>query len=233
VPVAAFVLLRLLRAVEPKRLVFSAFGLREGLVFDLLSDGARKEDPLLSAASELAEVRPRFGMAADELLAWTTPVFPKPGRLHRAVALLSDTAWSEHPDYRAEDAFFRALRLPVGGYDHHERAFVATALHARYGGDADAPVLTPARRLLSADAAQEARAFGLALRLAYTMTGGMPRLLSHTTLGGSDAMVTLSVPDEAALFVGDTVQRRLEALGRVLGRRTQLTQGRSRPAARA
>jgi exopolyphosphatase/guanosine-5'-triphosphate,3'-diphosphate pyrophosphatase len=233
VPLAALVLLRLIRAIEPKRLVFSAFGLREGLVFDLLSDVARKEDPLLAAASELAAVRPRFGMSADELLAWTAPVFPKQGRLHRAIALLSDTAWSEHPDYRAEEAFQRALRFPVGGYDHRDRAFVATALHLRYGGDSDAGLLAPARRLLSGDRLQEARAFGLALRLAYTMTGGAPGLLSHTGLASSDGTVTLSVPDEAALFVGDTVQRRLEALGRALGRRTQLTQGRNHRAARA
>jgi exopolyphosphatase / guanosine-5'-triphosphate,3'-diphosphate pyrophosphatase len=233
VPVAALVLLRLIRAVEPKRLVFSAFGLREGLVFDLLADAARKDDPLLAAAGELAQVRPRFGMGADELLAWTAPVFSKQGRLHRAVALLSDTAWTEHPDYRAEAAFLQALRFPVGGYDHRERAFVATALHARYGGDNDSGLLAPARRLLSGDKMQEARGFGLGLRLAYTMTGGAPGLLSRTVLAGADGTVTLSVPDEAALFVGDTVQRRLEALGRALGRRTQLTQGRNRQAGRA
>jgi exopolyphosphatase/guanosine-5'-triphosphate,3'-diphosphate pyrophosphatase len=233
VPLAALVLLRLIRAVEPKRLVFSAFGLREGLVFDLLSDAARQEDPLLAAAAEVGAVRPRFGMSADELLAWTASIFPKQGRLHRAIALLSDTAWSEHPDYRAEEAFLRALRFPVGGYDHRERGFVATALHARYGGDGDAALLAPVRRLLSGDRVQEARAFGLALRLAYTMTGGAPGLLSHTALTGTGGTVTLTVPDEAALFVGDTVQRRLDALGRVLGRRSQLTQGRKRQAARA
>jgi exopolyphosphatase/guanosine-5'-triphosphate,3'-diphosphate pyrophosphatase len=80
---------------------------------------------------------------------------------------------------------------------------------------------------------QEARAFGLALRLAYTMTGGAPGLLSHTLLADSDNAVSLSVPDEAALFVGDTVQRRLDAFGRALGRRAQLTRARSRQAARA
>jgi exopolyphosphatase/guanosine-5'-triphosphate,3'-diphosphate pyrophosphatase len=233
VPLAALVLLRLIRAVEPKRLVFSAFGLREGLVFDLLPEAVREEDPLLAAAREAAQVRPRFGMDADELLAWTRPVFPKQGRIHRAIALLSDTAWSEHPDYRAEEAFLRALRFPVGGYDHRERAFVATALHARYGGDGDAGLLAPARRLLSGERMQEARAFGLALRLAYTMTGGAPGLLSHTLLADSDNAVSLSVPDEAALFVGDTVQRRLDAFGRALGRRAQLTRARSRQAARA
>jgi exopolyphosphatase/guanosine-5'-triphosphate,3'-diphosphate pyrophosphatase len=233
VPLAALVLLRLLRAIEPRRLVFSAYGLREGLVFDLLSEPVRKEDPLLAAAAELARVRPRFGMGADELLAWTAPVFARQDRLHRAVALLSDTAWSEHPDYRADEAFLRALRLPVGGYDHGERAFVATALHARYGGNADAALLAPAARLLSGDGVEQARAFGLALRLAYTMTGGAPGLLARTALSAGDAMVTLAVPDEAALFVGDTVQRRLDALGRALGRRTQLIQGRSRLAARA
>jgi exopolyphosphatase/guanosine-5'-triphosphate,3'-diphosphate pyrophosphatase len=233
VPLAAFVLLRLLRMAEPRRLVFSAFGLREGLVFDLLDEAQRGEDPLLSAAADLASVRPRFGMSADELLAWTGTVFAEQGRLHRAIALLSDSVWAEHPDYRAEEAFLRALRLPVGGFDHSERAFVASALHARYGGDSDAAVLTTARRLLTGDLAHEARAFGLALRLAYTMTGGVPGLLQRTLLTRRENRLVLGVPDDAALFVGDSVRRRLEAVGRALGCRAEITQELDRRAAPA
>ena len=103
-------------------------------------------------------------------------------RLHRAVCWLSDIAWAEHPDYRAGQAFTRSLTMPVAQIDHAERVFIAAALHARYGGAADDPVKALTRPLLDDAAAAEARALGLALRLAYTLSGGALELLDQVRL---------------------------------------------------
>jgi len=109
------------------------------------------------------------------------------------------------------------LTLPFAGSTHPDRVFVATALHARYGGSADDPVKEPARQLLDEPAAQEARTLGLALRLAYTLCAGTIELLSELQLGRSGNILVLNVPSESALFVGETVQRRLDAVARSLG----------------
>jgi len=79
------------------------------------------------------------------------------------------------------------LTLPFAGSTHQDRAFVATALHARYGGPAQDPVREPIRQLLDDQAAQEARTLGLALRLAYTLCAGTIELLREfglTQAGG-------------------------------------------------
>src|SRR6266849_8357077 len=67
VPLAAFVLSRIVDAIQPDRLVFSAYGLREGHLYDLLPDAERKQDPLLVACATMAQASPRFGITGDEL----------------------------------------------------------------------------------------------------------------------------------------------------------------------
>lgn len=218
VPIAALVLRRLIAAAAPKRVIFSAFGLREGYAYGYLPHGA---DPLIEACRALARRESRFRPDGDRLLEWTAPLFPilddSARRLHRAACWLSDIAWSEHPDYRAEQAFTRSLRMPFAGVTHAERVFIASVLHSRYGGAADAAVLAPTRPLLDERALGTVRTLGLALRLAYTLCGGTSALLSEVALERDGESVVLEVPANGNLFVGETVQRRLDAVARSLG----------------
>src|SRR5436190_2243951 len=224
VPLAATILRRLIAAGRPDRLVFSAFGLREGYAYGVLPGGERA-DPLIAGAMTMARRQSRPGNDGDRLLRWISPVFPRLNearrRLYRAACWLSDTAWTEHPDYRAELAFLRSLRMPVGAIEHSERAFIALAMHARYGGPADDPVKTAALPLLDDDAAAEARSLGLALRLAYTLCGGALDLLDQVLLDAKSNTLVLELPASGGLFVGEAVQRRLDALGRAMGLATR------------
>lgn len=226
VPLAAFVLARLTEAIAPSRLIFSAFGLREGIVYDLLPEARRQEDPLLDGCRGLARANTRFGMTGAELFDWLAPLIPEADerqrRLCLAAAMLGDIGWSSHPDYRADAAFARVLHMPVAGIDHGERVFLATALHARYGGAADAEVRGRTRRLLDEAGHTLARRIGLALRLGYTLSGGAPKVLARTRLSVAPDEVALSVPADGPLWSGDTVQRRFDALGRAFGRRAVL-----------
>ena len=223
VPLAAYVLYRLVRTIQPSEVVFSAFGLREGHLFEQLSLDEQRLDPLLEACRQMASVEPRFGSGGEELVEWTDPLFagetPAQYRLRRAVALLSDIGWAEHPDYRDEQVFTHCLRMPVPGLDHAGRVFIAVALQARYGGDADAAIMTEPRRLLDETDFARARTIGLAFRLGYTLTGGAPMLLGKTSVTLDPLNVALTVPEHTAIYTGEAVQRRLDALGRSLGRR--------------
>ncbi|MGE3279665.1 MAG: Ppx/GppA family phosphatase [Alphaproteobacteria bacterium] len=222
-PVAALILRRLIAAGKPGRIVFSAFGLREGYAYGLLSGrpmGEPGDDALIASCQGIALSQSRWEADGDRLYRWIAPVFPDRGaarrRLHRAACWLSDTAWSEHPDYRAAHAFARTLTLPFPQIAHDERVFVASALHARYGGGNDDPVKAPTRMLLDEDDAAEARALGLALRLAYTLCGGALQLLDQVRLTRGESGIALEVP-AGSLFTGEAVTRRLDALGRALG----------------
>lgn len=220
-PYAALVMERLLRRVEPAQVVFSAYGLREGLLFDLLSARERREDPLLEACAGVARRLGRFG-TADALAGWTAPLFPGEDegtvRLRQAACLLSDLGWAEHPDYRAEHAFLRVLRMPFAGVDHAQRAWLALTCYVRYAGRADEAPTAAARSLL--DEAEVARAvvLGQALRLAQTLTGGVAGLLQRTSLSLDDGVLTLVLPEDSRVLVGDVVQRRLDALAKTFRR---------------
>ena len=225
VPIAARVLQRLLRRIGPKHLVFSAFGLREGHIFSLLRGEQQREDPLLAACADMALMNRRFGADGEEIFQWTSPLFAdeeeRRRRMRLAAAMLGDLAWHEHPDYRAEQALHSVLYMPVAGLDHGERAWLGATLFARYGGDdeADFEVL---HALLDEDALAAARVTGLALRLAFTLSGGVPGLLGRSKLALDGNTLTLTLGTDAARRYGESVQRRLDALGRALGKRTEV-----------
>jgi exopolyphosphatase/guanosine-5'-triphosphate,3'-diphosphate pyrophosphatase len=220
VPVAALILRRLIAVGRPDQIVFSAFGLREGYAYGLLP-GEVHGDPLVAACTGMAASQSRWAGDGDRLHRWLAPLFPNrteaTRRLHRAACWLSDIAWAEHPDYRAGHAFARSLTLPFPQIGHRERVFVASVLHARYGGAGDDPIKAPTRPLLDDDAAAEARTLGLALRLAYTLCGGALELLDQVRLIREPNGVALELPPSGSLFVGEAVQRRFDALGRALG----------------
>lgn len=227
VPVAAEILRRILAVMEPKRIVFSALGLREGHLYDLLSERVRREDPLLAACAAKASENSRFGGDHEAIEAWLSPIFPRGDghrRLRLAAALLGDVAWMEHPDYRGEQAFRAALYMPAAGIDHRDRAFLATALHARYGGSENA-VRDIVARLIDEESVAAARRTGLALRLAFTLCGGVPSLLSRATLAAERGNLVLRVPARGPLQGGETVERRLAALSRALGLEPRLRHG--------
>jgi len=218
-PLAALVLRRLLRASSARRVVFSASGLREGWYMRRIPATERARDPLLAAGHDLARHYGRDPTLPPALLAWTDPLFPgeggEPRRLREAACWMSDIGSHEHPEYRAEQAFFRILRQPGIGLDHHARAFLALTLALRYEAEPDAPFLSVARLLLSPEAIQRATVLGCALRLAYTLSAGTPDLLAGTRLRVNHTL-TLRLAEGSGVFAGESVTRRLDRLAQAL-----------------
>ncbi len=220
-PFAAVVLRRLLRAAAPRRVVFSANGLREGWFLNRMPAAVRAEDPMLAAAREMAARLGRDPALPRALLRWTEPLFPDESaelrRLREAVCLLSDIGSHDHPEYRAEQSFFRILRQPGVGLDHHARAFLALAVALRYESEPDAPFLAPARLLLDVAATHRAEGLGRALRLAYTLSAGTPDLLAGTALVVTPRQLVLRLAENSGVFAGEAVLRRLDRLAQTRG----------------
>ncbi|MDJ0947824.1 MAG: Ppx/GppA family phosphatase [Alphaproteobacteria bacterium] len=233
-PIAARVMRRVLRTIRPRRVVFSAQGLREGLLYSGLSDAVREEDPLLSACRDLAQGLSRFDVIGEEVMSWTSPLFaredPAGRRLREAACLIADIGWSEHPDYRSEHAFFKAFRLPGVGVDHPGRAFLALVLAARYGGRVRPKAIRAARGLLGEEASHRAEVLGLALRLAINLSGGSRGVLTRTQLALDGDTISLILSPGAAVYSGEVVQRRLESLADLLGRKAQIVDQDNTPA---
>jgi exopolyphosphatase/guanosine-5'-triphosphate,3'-diphosphate pyrophosphatase len=211
-PFGALALGRLIAQMQPLEVVFSAFGLREGLLYERLPASERARDPLLAGCRDMS-LRLGRGLAyAEALDGWLGDALamaePRETVLRRAACLLADVSWRDHPDYRAEHAFHQVLRAPFVGLSHPERAFLAVAVSTRYGDQIDAgnavvaALLTPARIRL-------AQALGSALRLAGLISHGSPELLARAVLGrvGAEGLrLSLSEP------VDPNFLRRLERL---------------------
>jgi exopolyphosphatase/guanosine-5'-triphosphate,3'-diphosphate pyrophosphatase len=219
-PLAAAVLERLLEIVKPKSLVFSIYGMREGQFYKMLPDDVRKQDPLISLAEEIARTAGRPTATGYETFDWMSGLFrdetPRQRKLRLAACIMRDVWWNEHPDYRADQAFLRVLRLPFLGLGHEDRAGLALALFFRYGREPSDPTIKQAQALLEEGRRQRVRTIGLAMRLSYALSAGAPKLLQKTLLEIAGGKLVLTVPDDP-MFKAGTFERRLERLADHLG----------------
>lgn len=220
-PFAAVVLRRLLRATGARRVVFSANGLREGWFMQLVPPDVRALPPLLAAGRDMAAQHGRNPALPEALTAWTAPLFgdetPEAARLREAACWVSDTGSHDHPEYRAQQAFFRMLRQPGVALDHHGRAFLALTVALRYDAEPDMSFLDSARMLLDMASLRRAEILGTALRLAYTLSGGTAELLAGTALERTPDRLVLYLREGSGVFAGESVTRRLERLAEALG----------------
>ncbi len=214
-PLACLALDRLLAALKPRNVVFSAFGLREGFYYSRLSEAERARHPLIAFAEEQGADWRRFDLAPQEIFDWLTPVFSgetDADRILRIAAChLSDISWNDHPDYRAEQAYVRVLHLPAPGMSHRERAILAMTLAYRYKSDSKSAMLDTALRLADNKGRNYARRLGACLRLAYNLSGGAPGLLPQIRLRRTERDLRMMVPAELKRSLGDVTARRLES----------------------
>ena len=217
-PMTALILTRILERLQPANLVFSAYGLREGVLFDLLSPEQQQRDPLISGCEVIAGRNQRFVAIVDDLLRWTQPVFPgEPpilARLRHASCLLSDFCWAEHPEYRAKHAFLRVLRLPFVGLTHAERVFLALVSLYRYGGDEDRET-HPVTALLSQQERDQACLLGVALRLGLSLSGGATRLLTQSRLIWGHKILNLEITGPNQHLLTDALERKIARLNNI------------------
>jgi len=220
-PAAALVLDRVLKRLAPERVVFSALGLREGLLYSQLTKAEQYLDPLIEGAQLIGLPLARVPDFAPALASWTANLFPgerhAEARLRVAACALSDIAWRDAPDLRAEESFRRLLLFPFIGVNHAERVFIAAAIHARYAGRPDAPWLKPSAGLLSPAALSRALILGRAMLLAYRFSGGVPALLAGARLRLDADSVRLEVGSAARAPDSDAVAERLRLLASAMG----------------
>jgi exopolyphosphatase/guanosine-5'-triphosphate,3'-diphosphate pyrophosphatase len=239
-PFGSLVLERLLKQLEPSEVLFSVFGIREGLVYALLSEAERAKDPLLSFCADYARLRSRSPEHAVELCGWTDALFQPPGptetdeekRLRYAACLLSDISWRAHPDYRGEQSLILIAQSALGGIDHPGRVFLALAIYFRHVGAGreieDGRTDTPSGRLreiLSKKLFRRARIVGAAIRAAHMLSIGRPGIIDETPLGYEKGRLVLTLPKAHAALDGERVRRRFGVLAQLLERELEVRVG--------
>lgn len=227
---AALVLDRLLKAMAPSRVVFSALGLREGWLYACLPAAEQAQDPLLVGAAAFGRPRARVPHIGEAMQDWTAPLFAgeteAERRLRLAACELSDFGWRDHPELRAQQSFHRLTQFPFVGLSHAERVFIATAIFSRYGGSDSEPQLQSVLELLSVAERQRAVVLGRAMQLGYRFSGSVPELLAHARLALAGDTLRLLVSTNEDVPDTEPVHARLKSLAKALGLpRTEILRG--------
>ncbi|WP_325024821.1 Ppx/GppA phosphatase family protein [Hyphomicrobium sp.] len=231
-PFGALVLERLLRLMEPRQVVFSVFGIREGLIYGLLPPHERARDPLISFCEDYAGLRSRSLAHAYELCDWTDQLFADPAleetaeerRLRHAACLLSDVNWRAHPDYRGEQSVNTIAHAGLGGVDHQGRIFLALSVYHRHeasenNGDHLSDRL---RSLVSKRVQRRARIVGAAIRAAHMLSIGTAGVIDQTPLSHEGGDLILTIPAAYAPLDGERLRRRFETLASLVGKRPEI-----------
>lgn len=224
---AAALLAVLVRQLETGSLVVSAHGLREGLLFERLDEKERALDPLLVAAEAEGEAQGRFAGHGVLIDNWISGLFEdEPAewrRIRRAACLLGDVGWRANPDFRAERGLEIALHGNWVGIDGTGRALLGQALHANFGGGPG--MVQELVGLASWEALQRAIQWGLAIRLAQRLSGGVAEPLRNAAISRAGDSLLLTLAPSHACLRGETINRRLKHLGQVMGLEQQVVIG--------
>lgn len=231
---AARVLGRLLRQSGAQRVIFSAHGLREGLLYEHLSPAQQAIDPLMASCrlTALASARdPDEGLGhglgdGTRLTDWLAPLFPDETadqrRLRLAAGLLSDIGWRIHPDERPDHAMADVLRAPLIGLDHTQRIKLALAIRFRYTHRPDRRRLERYGNLIEDQDRVWSRQVGQALRLAHTLSGGVMELLAQFNLSLAADGITLHCQPGSERLIGEAARKRLIAMAKSFERQARI-----------
>ncbi|WP_299933465.1 Ppx/GppA family phosphatase [uncultured Pelagimonas sp.] len=220
-PYAAEVLSELLVRFKPKDIAISSYGIREGMLYEQMSEELRRRDPLIEA-SRFAEAKdariPGFG---KRLYDFVKPLFPDADaprrRLIKAACLMHDVSWRAHPDYRAEICFDNATRANLGGLKHSERVFLGIALLYRYRNKPEGTHFEPLFDLVDKEDQLQAEILGKAMRLgAMLWMEKLTKEEAHLEWKPAKRKLSLHLSENSAPLYGEVTEARFNSLAATL-----------------
>ena len=217
-PDAAVLLQSLLTQLNPQGVVFSSWGLREGLLYDRLPAHTRAQDPLLAGVAVFSSNRGSAPTLATRMAAWTLDAAPARDhgseRLRLAATMLALAAMQIEPNIRLPQAINWALHKRWVGIDGKGRAMLAAAISAN-GNQLNLPATV--RALASEAALEEAVRWGLALRIARRLGAQSRRSLEVSRLRIEDGVLALKLAESHAALFGQPTEKDMKLLAGRLG----------------
>jgi len=217
-PDAAALLQLLIARLEPSKLVFSSWGLREGRLFQALDPAARAQDPLLSGIASFSAPRGGPPTLAMKIAGWTVDALPRGGRgserVRLAATMLALASMQIEPNLRLRQSINWALYKRWVDLSDEGRAMIAAALSANCG-NLDLP--KPLGRLAGRDMLEEAIVWGLAIRLARRLGAGSRRSLRNSALAAKRGRLVLYLGESHADLRAEHVEQDLANLAGRLG----------------
>jgi exopolyphosphatase/guanosine-5'-triphosphate,3'-diphosphate pyrophosphatase len=217
-PQAGPLLEALLKKLHPERIVFSSWGLREGLLFDRLSSAERAQDPLLAGISVFANMRGCPPTLATRIAGWTVNATP-PGwagseRIRLAATSIALASMQVEPNVRYETALNWAMQKRWLAISAEDRVLIAAAAAAN-GGRLDLP--EPVARLADPVRIEAAWCWGLAIRLCRRLGGRSRMSLQASRLRIEGGSLVLELEHARRDLFGIPNEKDLAALAARMG----------------
>jgi len=217
-PDAAVLLQALLAQLKPSKIVFSSWGLREGLLFDRLPTHGKAQDPLLAGISVFAAQRGAPPTLSTRIAAWTVDAAPArvhgSERLRLAATMLALASMQIEPNIRLPQAIDWAMHKRWMAVDGTQRAMIAAAIAAN-GNALDLP--SDVQALASEEALEEAMCWGLAVRLARRLGARSRRSLQVGRLFVRDDQLVLRLAESHKALFGVPTEKDIKLLAGRLG----------------
>lgn len=208
----------MIETLQPERLVFSSWGLREGMLFDRLPPAQKAQDPLLAGIAVFANMRGCPPTLAARVAGWTVNALP-PGwsgseRVRLAATSLALASMQIEPNFRLHIATEWALQKRWLDVSDEERALMAATVAAN-GNRCDLPETI--RALAGEERLEAAICWGLAVRLCRRIGGRSRRSLQATRLSVRDRELVLEIEHNRAALNGEPVDKDMRLLADRLG----------------
>ncbi len=217
-PDAAALLVQLIDALQPSSLVFSSWGLREGLLYAGLDPAAQREDPLLASIGGFAQ---RYGVThslAMMVSNWTAPVSgyltDRAEALRWSATMLTLAAQRTEPNLRRDEGLDWALRKRWIGIENQGRAQLAATMIGNSGAIEVPPDVF---ELAPPEAIREAIGWGLATRLCRKLCAGAAPAIANSSIAVTGGKLVLTLREPAAPLYTDSAARSLKLLADWLG----------------
>lgn len=216
-PNTAALLSVLMREIRPAMVVFSAWGLREGLLHQALGPAERARDPLLDGVGAFVQSTGLPVKTGTMIAGWTegackaASIAGEPLRL--AATMLVAAAQRIEPNLRLAHALDWALHKRWIGIDDTGRAMMAACAVGNSGqgvwpGELD--------RLASREDLRTGLAWGLAIRLCRRLSGFSPAILAGSSLRNGGGKLILALDQSLAALRSDGTDKDLRNLADVL-----------------
>ena len=223
---AAALLRVMIEQFEPDRLVFSSWGIREGLLYARLDDLQRAKDPLLVGIADFARMYEAQITDATLVAGWTADVATGEGngteRLRLAAALLCMALQRVEPNLRANHATEWSLDKRWIGIDAADRAMLCASLLGSLGRTEMPKEL---RRLASDAALRTGTGWGLAIRLARRLGASSRGSIGNSSLRRTDKELVLRLSESHAALAHYPLTKDLEVLADWLGLDSRIETG--------
>lgn len=197
---------------QPSEVIFSGWGLREGLVFNDLPTAQHRADPFAAGVRAFAEPLGASPSVAAMIAGWTAGVVGSheytQENLRLSATILAIASEQVEPNLRSVTVVDWALHKRWIGINGAERAMLAACLLANVNREIPVDIELLARP----EDIHRAVSWGLSIRLCRRLTGLAPQLFSGAELAVADGRLVLALAPVMAPLATEVVEKDLKLL---------------------